>query len=119
IQDGNPICFETMLDLRDNTRQCIFEHPDGVNDGFDYLDGREFTVLADAVYEGALEAHSEGGVPCLEIKCKEYNPFTFGELLYFLMYSAHVSAKLFSAFPFDQPGVEKYKTRMMCALGKI
>jgi glucose-6-phosphate isomerase len=48
----------------------------------------------------------------------ELTPYYFGQLFYFFEYTCFVSATLLGVDPFDQLGVEAYKTRMFEALGK-
>ena len=57
-------------------------------------------------------AHAEGEIPVLVIKPSSYDELGFGELIYFFELSCAISAKLFGVNPFDQPGVEAYKTKL-------
>lgn len=57
-------------------------------------------------------AHTEGGIPVLNIKVPSYDAKGFGELLYFFELACAISAKLIGANPFDQPGVERYKLEL-------
>ena len=44
--------------------------------------------------------------------------YTFGYLVYFFEKACAMSAYLFGVNPFDQPGVELYKTNMFTLLNK-
>lgn len=57
-------------------------------------------------------AHTEGGIPVLNIKVPSYDAKGFGELIYFFELACAVSAKLIGVNPFDQPGVERYKLEL-------
>ena len=57
-------------------------------------------------------AHTEGGIPVLNIGVPSFNEKGFGELIYFFELACAVSAKLFGVNPFDQPGVENYKNEL-------
>ena len=57
-------------------------------------------------------AHTEGGIPVLNISVPSFDEKGFGELIYFFELSCAVSAKLFGVNPFDQPGVEAYKAEL-------
>lgn len=57
-------------------------------------------------------AHTEGGIPVLNIGVSSFDEKGFGELIYFFELACAVSAKLFGVNPFDQPGVEKYKSEL-------
>lgn len=117
LQEGRRMIFETFLDAH-------FAHPEvtiplsRVVDGFGYLDGERFGTLNAAVYQAAYQAHTAGGVPCLQLQCGEINPALFGELFYFFMLSCCLSATLIGVDPFGQPGVEAYKKNMYRLLGK-
>ena len=54
-------------------------------------------------------AHSQGGIPVLNIGVPSYDEKGFGELIYFFEMACAISAKLQGVNPFDQPGVEAYK----------
>lgn len=54
-------------------------------------------------------AHSQGGIPVLNIGVPSYDEKGFGELVYFFEMACAISAKLQGVNPFDQPGVEAYK----------
>ncbi len=57
-------------------------------------------------------AHTEGGIPVLVITVPSFDEVGFGELIYFFELACAVSAKLFGVNPFDQPGVEAYKSKL-------
>ena len=57
-------------------------------------------------------AHTEGGIPVLNISVPSFDEKGFGELIYFFELTCAVSAKLIGVNPFDQPGVEKYKLEL-------
>lgn len=57
-------------------------------------------------------AHNAGGIPVLNIEVDSFDERGFGELVYFFELACAVSAKLFGVNPFDQPGVEAYKTEL-------
>ena len=54
-------------------------------------------------------AHSQGGIPVLNIGVPSYDEKGFGKLIYFFEMACAISAKLQGVNPFDQPGVEAYK----------
>jgi glucose-6-phosphate isomerase len=117
IQEGKRMVMETFLEARYTTPEFIIQ-PSQVEDGFAYLDHRPFDDMNTAVYQAALSAHREGGVPCFEFHCDVIKPQLFGELFYFFMLSCCFSATLIGVNPFGQPGVEVYKQNMYRVLGK-
>lgn len=58
------------------------------------------------------KAHTAGGIPVLTLEVPSYDARGLGELIYFFEMSCAISAKLFGVNPFDQPGVEAYKTEL-------
>ena len=64
------------------------------------------------VVQAVRVAHTEGGIPVLNITVSDFNEKGFGELIYFFELSCAISAKLFGVNPFDQPGVEAYKNEL-------
>ena len=51
-------------------------------------------------------------------RLEKLNAETIGELIYFFEKACAMSAELLEVNPFNQPGVEKYKTNMFELLGK-
>jgi glucose-6-phosphate isomerase len=54
----------------------------------------------------------------LRIAIPEISEETLGELIYFFEFSCALSGYLLNINPFDQPGVEAYKSNMFRLLGK-
>ena len=116
IQQGRAFIFETFLDMRFCDDFVI--PPTTFDDGFSYLDGKNFSTLNTAVYNGTLKAHYDGGIPILQFSCGCPDETTFAELMYVNMLSTYISSALISVEPFDQQGVENYKKNMYKELGK-
>ena len=68
--------------------------------------------------EATINAHVSGGVPNILINTKELDEETVGHLIYFFELACAMSGELLGVNPFNQPGVEKYKTNMFELLGK-
>lgn len=64
------------------------------------------------VVQAVRTAHTEGGIPVLEIGVPSFDERGLGELIYFFELACAVSGKLFGVNPFDQPGVEAYKNEL-------
>ncbi len=116
IQDAKKNIFETFLEIR-NTQNLLITS-DGIKDGFDYLNNKQFDLLNEAVLQGSKEAHNNAGIPILSFSHDEYNEEVFGELMYTFMISSYISSSLIGAEPLDQPGVEAYKKSMYRILEK-
>jgi glucose-6-phosphate isomerase len=118
IQEGQRIIFETFLNLENQGSSFIIPHEAGDRDGFAYIDNKDFAYLNKTAYEATIKAHTDGGVPCLILNVPELTPYYLGQLFYFFEYACYLSASILEVNPFDQPGVEAYKTNMFSALGK-
>ena len=87
-----------MQDGRRNLWETIIDYPT------DELNAK--------VVSAVRKAHTDGGIPVLNIGVSDYDEMGFGELIYFFELSCAISAKLFGVNPFDQPGVEAYKAEL-------
>lgn len=116
IQDGAPLLFETFLDVKE-PNASLTAKADGVKDGFDYLNGKDFWEINKASFHATVRAHKEK-LPCLILELDRLDAYHFGQLFYFFQFACYLSAELLGVNPFDQPGVEAYKGWMFRALGK-
>jgi len=117
IQEGRRHLFETVLKVDDPGADLRLP-PSGGGDGLEYLEGRALAFINRRALEGTVLAHSDGGVPNLAVEVPALTPYWFGYLVYFFEMSCAVSGLLLGVNPFDQPGVEAYKTNMFALLGK-
>ena len=117
IQQGSPILFETFVTVRARDASVVLPATDK-KDYFDYLTGRDFWDINDTARRATMRAHSEGGIPCLELSIPAIDAHTLGELFYFFLFSCYLSCRLVGVNPFNQPGVESYKGYMFKNLGK-
>ena len=61
---------------------------------------------------GTISAHTKGRVPCVMLNIPRKSEQEYGYLVYFLEKSCAISSYMLGVNPFNQPGVEEYKTRM-------
>lgn len=113
IQDGSPILFETLLHFKkiEPDLEVPFDARD--EDGLNFLAGRSFNDINATSKDGTTLAHAEGGVPVIHLELKKLDAYHLGYLMYFFMKACAMSACLLEVNPFDQPGVEAYKRKMM------
>lgn len=116
LQEGEPIVFETFLDVVED--DLSFKVPkDAVGDSFDYLNGRDFREINRIAYEATVQAHKQT-MPVMTIRIGSLDAYHFGQLFYFFQVACYLSCELMGVNPFDQNGVEAYKERMFKALGR-
>ena len=118
VQGGPRCMLETFVSVTDDGGDMPVPEDRASRDGFDYLEGRDFTFINRAAEEATLKAHSEGGVPCSVFTVDRVDEYAFGQLYYAFMAACAVSGGLLKVNPFDQEGVEAYKRSMFAILGK-
>ena len=87
-------------------------------DNLNYLVGKKLSYINQKAMEGTIKAHVNGGVPNIKINIKDLSEKSIGELIYFFEKACAMSAELLEVDPFNQPGVEEYKTNMFELLEK-
>ncbi len=118
IQQGERSLFETVVRFAPSARALQIEIDWKNLDDLNYLAGKPVSYVEEQAYEGVVQAHVDGGVPVVLLKCGEMNARTLGYLMYFFQLSCGLSAYVLGVNPFDQPGVEAYKKNMMTNLGR-
>jgi len=118
IQDGTPLLFETIINVLEPRLDVKIPHDKDDLDGLNYLEGKSLAYVNQKAFEGTLQAHEDGGVPCNVIYLDKLDAYNLGYLFYFFMRACAMSAYLLDINPFNQPGVEVYKKNMFHLLGK-
>ncbi|MBP3255169.1 MAG: glucose-6-phosphate isomerase [Clostridia bacterium] len=118
IQEGRRSIFETVLNIEGKETNVAIHVDEDNLDGINYLADKTMDYVNKKAMEGTIKAHVDGGVPNIVINMNELNEESLGELIYFFELACAMSGKLLGVNPFDQPGVEKYKTNMFKLLGK-
>jgi glucose-6-phosphate isomerase len=118
VQLGRKMIFETFLDVIDKDSSLPIQSDDK-KDYFDYLNCKDLWDINKAALNATIDAHSEGGIPCLKISVPRLDEFYFGQLIYMFEFACYLSGKILGVNPFDQPGVEDYKINMFKRLGKV
>lgn len=98
LQEGNKIVFETVLKI--NMKDDLV------------FNNYSLARLNEIVATSVIDAHYSGDVPNMIIEIETNNEKSIGEAIMFFMLAAAFSAYLFDVNPFDQPGVEAYKSIM-------
>ncbi|GAP01098.1 glucose-6-phosphate isomerase [Fructobacillus fructosus] len=118
IQEGRRDLFETVVKLDNPIVDMPLPTEEGNNDGLYYLEGKTIDEVNTKAFQGVVLAHVDGGVPNLAVHLPKQDEYTLGYLIYFFEKAVAISGYLFAVNPFNQPGVEAYKTAMFALLGK-
>lgn len=111
LQAGSPIFAETFLMIQNSQKDVVLSNIT-LDSPIKYLDGKPFSSLNKAAYNGTLKAHNDADLPIISITIDEANEYNFGYLVYFFELSCAASGLLLGINPFNQPGVEQYKNYM-------
>lgn len=117
LQEGPACMIESFLDvgpLRSlvETRVKIPVDDISENRSVEFLFNRYLSDVDEAAWKASLNAHSERGIPCIELKLSHLDEYHLGYLLAFFQVACGVGALLLGVNPFNQPGVEIYKKEM-------
>ena len=118
VQEGRKNLFETVINIEDNDKGVDIHFDEDDLDGINYLADKTMDYVNKKAMEGTIKAHVDGGVPNIIINIEKLDEETIGHLIYFFELACSMSGSLLGVNPFDQPGVEKYKTNMFKLLGK-
>ncbi len=126
MQEGARTMMETFLAVdRPRTLRKGQETPSikvpvtGSNlDELQYLEGRAVDTINDTAMLATRQAHSQGGVPALEIRLTDLSAETIGAAFAMFETACAVGGIMLGVNPFNQPGVEAYKLKMFELLGK-
>ena len=107
LQEGKKQIFETVLKV------------ERINETNLYYNGYKIDDLNNIVLEQVAIAHQDGDTSSIIISIPELNEYYLGGLIYFLEMVSTIGAYLLDIYPFDQPGVEKYKQNVRNVLNDI
>jgi glucose-6-phosphate isomerase len=118
IQEGERTIFETVLSV-DKVQYKVSVPSDADNmDGLNYLAGKRVDEINKMAELGTQLAHVDGGVPNIRITIPELKEYWLGQLIYFFEKACGISGYMLGVNPFNQPGVEAYKSNMFALLNK-
>lgn len=118
IQEGSRVMFETVVDIKKPKADFFLKNDEENLDGLNFLTNQNMSVVNRRALEGTILAHTEGGVPNIVIEMEDTTEKSLGYLIYFFEKACAVSGYLLGVNPFNQPGVESYKSNMFALLGK-
>ena len=118
IQEGRKNIFETVINVEKEESNIKINVDEDNLDEINYLADKTMDYVNKKAMEGTINAHVEGNVPNIVINMEKIDEETIGHLIYFFELACAMSGRILGVNPFNQPGVEKYKTNMFKLLGK-
>lgn len=118
IQQGSRVMFETAVVFDEPKTEVVIEKDEANADGLNFLAGKTMSYVNRKAFEGTVLAHVDGGVPNVVLELSKMDEYHFGYLVYFLEKACAISGYTLGVNPFNQPGVESYKSNMFTLLGK-
>lgn len=118
IQEGERSIFETVISIEKPDTELRIELDEDNLDGLNYLTGKRVDEVNKMAELGTRMAHIDGGVPNIRIVLPKLNEYYIGQLFYFFEMAVGVSGYMLEVNPFNQPGVEAYKSNMFALLEK-
>ena len=110
LQDGRQIFFETVLTVGYIRRDLPLADSEYAGRA------KSMHELNQIVEESARKAHLKNNTPNIRLTVSELSAKSFGYMVYFFEKACAVSCYLAGVNPFDQPGVEAYKSNIKAAL---
>lgn len=119
LQDGNKVFFETCLLVKEPKLNAKIGHFLEEDDGLKYIGEKTIDELNKVAASSTIDAHHiDGGVDVIVLEISKMDEENFGYLYSWFSKSLAMSALLLDVNPFNQPGVEAYKKRMLSSLNK-
>ncbi|AUB31898.1 glucose-6-phosphate isomerase [Spiroplasma floricola] len=120
IQEGTKnILFETIISVKKPNLDLNVPKNKEDLDGLNYLTSKSFHEINEVAIEGVIDAHANAGeVPNIILEFEKMDAEMFGYAAYWFMKACALSGYLLEINPFNQPGVEVYKTNMFKLLKK-
>ena len=111
IQQGSPIVAETFLKVKNQAKDTTLSNI-ALDSPIKFLDGKSFNDINNAAFEGTVAAHHDANVPIAIVSIDNLDEYNFGYLVYFFELACAAGGYLLGINPFNQPGVEQYKSYM-------
>jgi len=118
IQDGVRNIFETFILVDETGKGVVIPKDDDDLDNFNCVAGKDLDYVNRQAHKATAKAHFEGGVPNMTITIPRFDAYSLGQIYYFFEKAVAIKGYLQGVNPFDQPGVEAYKTNMFELLGR-
>ncbi|MBQ7307605.1 MAG: glucose-6-phosphate isomerase [Clostridia bacterium] len=114
IQEGTRNFFETFLVSENSPTNFVLEGIEGFN--YDMINGKNLNQINYYVEESTIKAHRSNNVSILKIIMNNIDAENLGAMFYFFEMSCAINGIMENVNPFDQNGVEEYKSNLKAML---
>ena len=118
VQEGNPCIMETFLHVEESNHTLVVPNDTENTDKLNYLKGKRLQEINHIAEKATALAHKSRKMPVLQISIPKLDAYYLGQLIFFFEFACAIGAYAMDINPFNQPGVEAYKTKMFELLGK-
>lgn len=118
IQEGERSIFETVISVERVNHELRVPEDEENLDGLNYLAGKRVDEVNKMAELGTQLAHVDGGVPNIRLVLPNLSEKSIGQMIYFFEVACGLSGYILGVNPFNQPGVEAYKSNMFALLKK-
>ncbi len=115
LQQGTECFFETLIIAKEDAGNDVTIPQDALRP----YAGKTIKQLNSCAVSGVYDAHVKAGIPVIRMETERFNAESVGEMMYFFETQCAVSAMLMGVNPFNQPGVEDYKSEMRMYIRKL
>ena len=109
LQDGQRDLMETFLLVEEESPVRAWE---GVRWDWPSQGDKSFKEIERLAWQATSAAHSEGGLPNQTLFLDRLDEYSLGGTFFFFETACALSAYLLDLNPYDQPGVEAYKSKL-------
>lgn len=118
LQSGKKNMFETVLLVKKQESEIKIPYFDDDIDKLNYLSDKPVSYVNSQAALGTILAHTSGNIPNIILELSDFSEETLGYLIYFFEKACVISCYMLGVNPFNQPGVELYKSNMFELLRK-
>ena len=110
IEEGKKQIFETFLLIKNQA--SIIKLNEVSNKSIDYLNGKSLSQINEYAYQSVIKAHKKALVPTITLIIDDISAYSFGSMYMFFCLSSALGGLIAKANPFNQDGVNSYKTNL-------
>jgi len=103
-------CKETIIKISKYENDYFIPEDSDNFDNFNSISNKTLSYIQDIAFYATTIAHYDGNVPITILEIDDISLSSITNLMIFFMFSCGISGYMLKINPFDQPGVEDYKS---------